>query len=297
MSVLTKARNRIRSVPRLVRAPSQPADGRKVLTQRQLDSWNRHGYLVLPRFFGRQDIKGLTSEVDDLWAQRRQDDRGLVIDVRIDTPEERRVRFKDAGDSDRDLPYKLNDVFLVSSPVRETVLDPQLVNVLDDLLEGAPMVCNSLTFERGSQQRFHFDTFYMPPLVPNKMLATWIALEDASDKAGPLRYYPGSHTIPPYFFSHGGLNAIGAEFPDFDRYIEPELASRRMKWTTFPARAGDVFIWHAQLYHGGAPIKDMSRTRKSLVTHYFRAQDTPAECVEDIGGGRYYLRREHQSTQ
>jgi hypothetical protein len=40
----------------------------------------------------------------------------------------------------------------------------------------------------------------------------------------------------------------------------------------------------------------MSLTRKSLVTHYFRAGDMDPDWVEDIGGGRCYLRREHQST-
>jgi hypothetical protein len=82
--------------------------------------------------------------------------------------------------------------------------------------------------------------------------------------------------------------------PDFDDYIDKELANRGLDWTTFPARKGDVFIWHAQLYHGGAPIEDMSLTRKSLVTHYYRAQDIDAASIEDVGGGRCYLRREHQ---
>jgi ectoine hydroxylase-related dioxygenase (phytanoyl-CoA dioxygenase family) len=204
------------------------------------------------------------------------------------------MRFRHAPDEARDLPYKLNDVYLVSDSVRETILDPRLVNVVADLLDGTPLVCNSLTFERGSQQRFHFDTFYMPPLVPNKMLATWIALEDADDRAGPLRYYPGSHLIPPYHFSHGALHALAEEMPAFDEYITPELESRQLESTTFPARQGDVFIWHAQLYHGGAPIEDMSLTRKSLVTHYLRVEDMERPYCEDIGGGRFYLKRDHQ---
>jgi phytanoyl-CoA hydroxylase len=31
--------------------------------------------------------------------------------------------------------------------------------------------------------------------------------------------------------------------------------------------AGDVIIWHPQLPHGGSQIKDLSRTRHSLVMH------------------------------
>lgn len=269
----------------------------KKLSREQAADWAERGYVVLPGFFDAQRVEELRSEVDTLWAERQVDDRGLVIDVFIDTPDERRVKFRDASDESKAKPYKLNDLYLVSDLVRETILDGGLLEVLDRLLDGAPIVCNSLTFERGSQQRFHFDTFYMPPLVPNKMLATWIALEDADDRSGPLRYYPGSHMIPPYRFSDGRLNQINDELDAFDDYIDKEIADRGLEWTTFPAKAGDVFIWHAQLYHGGSPIEDMSLTRRSLVTHYFRAQEMDPRAVEDIGGGRYYLRRPHQSTE
>jgi phytanoyl-CoA hydroxylase len=277
------------------REPQPEAEQASALSPEQWAQWHDEGYVVLPGFFGPDRLRDLRAEIDDLWARRRADDAGLVIDVFIDTPEERRVRFRDAGDEARLAPYKLNDLYLVSEVVRETILDPGLIGVLGELLDGPPLVCNSLSFERGSQQRFHFDTFYMPPLVENRMLASWIAIEDADDRAGPLRYYPGSHKIAPYRFSDGRLNANLDEMPDFDEYIDKQLADAGLDWTTFPARAGDVFVWHAQLYHGGAPIEDMALTRRSLVTHYFRVEDMDAASVEDVGGGRYYLRRAHQS--
>ena len=47
-------------------------------------------------------------------------------------------------------------------------------------------------------------------------------------------------------------------------------------------RAGDVFLWHEQLLHGGTEIADMQRTRKSLVTHYWTKSSmpmrTPSAC-------------------
>jgi hypothetical protein len=56
-------------------------------------------------------------------------------------------------------------------------------------------------------------------------------------------------------------------------------------------------IWHEQLYHGGRPILDQSRTRKSLVTHYGRADALeldPGWQLELIGRNRCYLSRHHQ---
>jgi hypothetical protein len=267
----------------------------------QLQCWNDEGYLVLPGFVARDRVDALNDELDELWRTRRSDDRGLVLDAYIDTPGETRMRFRNAPEDARRLPYKLNDCYLVSDLVREAILEPRLVRVLGELLDGPPIAFNTLTFERGSQQRFHFDTFYMPPSVADKLVVTWIALEDADLRAGPLRYYPRSHKIPPYRFSDGRLNARPEEMPGFDAYIDRELTDRELTWETFPAQAGDVFVWSAQLYHGGAPIDDMTRTRRSLVTHYFRASDIDLSVyvgtVTDAGHGRFFLEKAHQTPR
>jgi ectoine hydroxylase-related dioxygenase (phytanoyl-CoA dioxygenase family) len=267
------------------------------LTDAQRASWNNSGFVVLPRFFSPEQLMHVNDELDIVWDDRARDDRELVIDVHIGTNDERRIRFGRASDESRLSPYKLNDLYLVSPITQAVVLDPQLLMVLAELLEGAPIAINSLTFERGSQQDLHFDTFYMPPLVENRMLATWIALETADPAAGPLRYYPGSHRIPAYRFSDGRLNASPAEMPAFYDYIGPQLEAHRLTETTFAAEAGDVFIWHAQLFHGGSAITDHARTRRSLVTHYFRAEDMDPGAVIDVGGGRYYLQRAHQRVE
>jgi hypothetical protein len=62
-------------------------------------------------------------------------------------------------------------------------------------------------------------------------------------------------------------------------------------------KAGDALIWHAQVIHGGTPIRDPNRTRKSLVVHYFRSCDFhPASSVE-FRPGRYYFKRGHPEVE
>ncbi len=290
--------NAIRTLKRLALAARRRLLGDRrprVLSRRQRRAWERDGYLVIPGFFPRAEVDHANGAIDDLWRNRAANDFGLSVDVFIGAPEERRVRWRDVPESARNLPYKLNDLYLISPEVRELVLSQRIVAILDELLEGKPIACNSLNFERGSQQGFHTDNLYMPPLVPDKMAATWIALEDSTQLAGPLRYYPGSHRIPPYRFSDGRLAVTPAEMPDFEQYMDRQIAARGLREATFVAKAGDLFIWHAGLYHGGAPIRDLGQTRRSLVTHYFRAQDMDAAAVQDIGGERYLLRRDpHQ---
>ena len=156
------------------------------------------------------------------------------------------------------------------------------------MLEGEPLICNSLNFERGSQQHFHIDTWYMPPPVEGRMVVASIALDDVDADNGPIAYYPGSHRIPAYRFSTGRLNEVPAEMPQCRAHLDREIAARGLGEVEFRGRSGDVFLWHAQLLHGGRPIRDMARTRASLVVHYWRASDLPAELVRrDPAAGAY----------
>jgi len=245
------------------------------LTPEQRKFWNDNGYLLLKKFYSASAIDSINSLVDTLWKTRKSLGSKYVIDIFVESSDERRVYMADTPASARDQPYKLNDLYLSQQEIRELVVGERLAPILRDLLDGFPMVCNSLNFEFGSQQDYHFDTFYMPSPTPNKMVASWIALENATKENGPLSYYPGSHKIPPYLFSNGTTHAIPSEMDQFKDYINAEIEQRSLKPETLLADKGDVLIWHSQLFHGGSPIIDKSKTRKSLVTHYFTNEDFP----------------------
>lgn len=266
---------------------------RAVLTREQRRFWDENGYLVLPRHFTLEQIRSMNLLIDDVWQSSRTTPRQTVVDIFIGTPRERRARIHDAPLDARHFPYKLNDLFLESEEVRQMVLERRLARILSELLEGVPLVCNSLHFEFGSQQPDHIDSLYMGAPVKQYLAATWIALEDGSMESGPLRYYAGSHKIPAYRFSNGGTAAVSEEMPQFREYMACELARRGIRSELFVAKTGDVFIWHSQLYHGGEPIRNPAATRKSLVTHYWRAQDVP-DLHGYVGSrisGRHYLLR------
>src|SRR5258708_28100660 len=91
--------------------------------------------------------------------------------------------------------------------------------------------------------------------------------------------------------SGGRLIEIPAESPQCRAYLDREIAARGLKEAEFHGRSGDVLIWHAQLFHGGRAIRDMARTRSSLVVHYWRARDLPAEQVRVDPAARRYLGR------
>jgi hypothetical protein len=256
------------------------------------------GYLQLPKFFSDAEVESVNDCVDRLWRDRARDGRPIDVDYFLDAAPWCTAALKDVPDEARRRPHKVNNLYYWEEAVRRMVLDERLAAVVRLLLDGDPCALTTLNFELGSQQMLHQDTLYMPPAIPYRMVAAWVALEDISPEAGPLTYVPGSNRIPPYFFTTGRLGWHGApEMPQFEAHMKRHVAERGLRQVEFCARKGDVFIWHPLLYHGGTRILDRTKTRKSLVTHYFAAADYPLGNCDNVsnvityGSGRYYENR------
>ncbi len=278
MAILQSIVNRMK--PRDGRAGSGP------LAPSQLEHWQREGFLVLPGLLSAEEVARVDAVVEDEWRHRERNDH--EVDVLTGPHAGRAYKMYEVAEEARKAAYKLNNLFARRAEIRAVALSPKIRPILRQLLDGEPLICNSLNFERGSQQEYHIDTWYMPPPVRNRMVAGWFALDDVDATNGPLSYYPGSHLIPPHVFSHGRLNEIREERPACDAYLRSEIEKRGLVPTEFHGKRGDVFLWHAQLLHAGRPILDMDRTRASLVVHYWRECDIPAESVRrDPAAGCY----------
>jgi phytanoyl-CoA hydroxylase len=256
------------------------------LTPEQVQQWERDGFLVLRGALSPAEVARIRAVVDDEWRQAPGNDH--EIDVLSGEHAFKTFKMASAPRGARNEVYKLNNLFARRAEIRRAALSPKLRGALAQLLGGDPLICNSLNFERGSQQPFHIDTWYMPPPVDDMMIAASIAIDDVDGDNGPMVYYPGSHKIPAYRFSHGRLNEVREEMPRCMAYLDREIAARGLKEVEFRGKSGDVFLWHAQLLHGGRPIRDLAKTRSSLVVHYWRACDLPREQVRtDPDAGAY----------
>ena len=271
-----------------------PAGGAaaRALTPGQKETWERDGYLILPQFFGSDIVDPINALIEQLShrsARSNELARRVVVDLLIGTAH-RRMRLSDAPDEAFERRVKFNDLFLECDVIRRANLHPRLVPMLDELLDGPPVVCNSLNFIQGSEQTEHIDSWFMPPRAPDKMVVTSVCLEDVHSDAGPLFYLPGSQKIPPYRFSNGTIRAIDSEMSACHAYLEAAIKERGLERESFLGRKGDVFIWSCQIAHGGSPIHDPNRTRKSLVTHYWRANDMARHQLEPLNGGYYFVK-------
>ena len=251
-------------------------------------NFERDGFLVLPRFFAPDQIDGTAAALRRLLQE--QADQVVVDNLRNG----QRTFWADAVNR-QTRAFKFNDLYLLSPEVRGLALGAELAGILAGLLGEAPVLCNSLNFERGSGQPRHIDSLYMTPRTPHALIAAWVAFEDVHPGAGPLSYFPGSHRIPLYTFNDGTHHAASGEMADWFDYIDVQLRLRGLREQHFLARKGDVFIWHADLVHGGSPITDPTRTRSSLVCHYFGESDCRERQMDLVPSHRgYWLRRPAQ---
>jgi hypothetical protein len=231
-------------------------------------NFEKNGFAVLPGFYSPEQVDAVVGSI-----AKRKLDRPMNVTVDLLDSGERTFLGLLSPHEVATRRMKINDLYLDMPDVRELALSERIAPVLQDLLGHSPALCNSLYFEKGSQQPPHVDALYMTPKSADHLIAIWVALEDARVDAGQLEYFPGSHKIEQMIFSNGTRHFVPDEMPKWHAYMNAEIEQHGFEKKTFPAKKGDVLIWHANLLHGGGPIADPSRTRKSLVFHYFSAED------------------------
>lgn len=253
-------------------------------------AWNARGVLTLPHFYAGAEIDAVLADYRALWNEGRA--RVTVDDMDLD----RRMRLRDvSADARTAHRFKINDLYLEQASVRQLALNDRLVPLLQRLLGERPALCNSLNLEYGTEQEDHVDSLFMTPRTPAHLVAAWVALEDCSPESGLLRYWPGSHRIEPYLFSNGERHFIPEELGAWQSWMRAQVQQHGLQSELFGARKGDVFIWNAQLLHGGSPITEPGRTRRSVVFHYFSESDCRAmghRLVPESGG--FWIRRSRQ---
>jgi ectoine hydroxylase-related dioxygenase (phytanoyl-CoA dioxygenase family) len=165
---------------------------------------------------------------------------------------------------------KLLDIYEFLESARAVIFAPIIQRFLEVVFERPALAHQGLSFYRGSKQAIHRDTAFVKVSSPMEFVASWVALEDISPGCGELEYYEGSHTWPEFLFEgkYKWWPGDSEELATFHRTLAESAEERAVAPTRFLPKKGDVFIWSADLGHGGSAYTDPSRTRKSLVTHY-----------------------------
>lgn len=252
--------------------------------------WMRYGYLHVPSLVSANEVDALWADVELAWRERPNVDMCVGVDgvtaASLDTLGERPASL-----------YRLLNFHQFSDACLNLAMHKKVMAAVAYLLvDEAPVLVQTLTYEHSSEQSLHVDYLPVRTDIPHRMLASWIACEDVSADAGPLVYVPGSHRIDPMgiaseetadFHPHGSGVSLNT-------YLMAECWRMGLKKERLLAKKGDVFFWHAALLHGGSKVMSPGRTRKSLVSHYSTLEAYP-RCnfyantkPRQLNGGWYY---------
>ena len=215
--------------------------------QRQIENWSANGFMVLENFFGEEVVDSMNKEVN------------RIIDTKQIIPA-----------ADTRIPFANR----ISPIIKNITTEKRLTDILSFLLGKEVVPFQTLNFIKGSNQRAHSDSIHMTTYPLGYLVAVWVALEDTNENNGPLFYYPGSHQLP-YLLNNdfnetSNFLKLGRnDYTDYEDVVEEIIQKNNLQKQVFLARKGDVFIWHANLIHGGSPIRNHNLTRKSMVIHYY----------------------------
>ncbi|WP_238536335.1 phytanoyl-CoA dioxygenase family protein [Chryseobacterium populi] len=220
-------------------------------------NYNNNGYLVLKNYLDNDTVDKINSEIHKLMTDGT-------------------LKFRYNG--------KLMFAIHYSEIIKNIGNDKNLLEFLSVLLDGQAKLFQSINFINGSQQKTHSDSIHMTTYPLGGLLGVWIALEDVDENNGALHYIPGSHKLP-YFLNsdydnEGDALRIGRKsYKAYEEFLENKVKELGLKKEIFKAVKGDLLVWHANILHGGEPHLDKSRTRKSLVYHFF---DENSVCYHEV---------------
>jgi ectoine hydroxylase-related dioxygenase (phytanoyl-CoA dioxygenase family) len=219
----------------------------EVTVQEHVARFDELGYAILPKFISDSKADAINTEIDDLLKTRQ-------------------VRFNEVN--------KIMFAIGKSQQLRDIAKDSDLIEFLSSICGFELKLFQSINFIQGSQQATHSDSVHMTTFPLGGLLGLWIALEDIEVETGALHYYPGSHKLPYYlnpdYKNEGSKWLLGdKEYNVYEKMLQHKILENKLQKEIFKARKGDALIWHANLFHGGEPHTDKTRTRKSVVFHYF----------------------------
>jgi len=191
------------------------------VTQKQIDSYQRDGFLILDEFLTQDEVDELIDAVSEAVAQMGK--QKVAGDGNKDLVE---------GDSyyDKVFLQRLN-LWKINDTIKEYFMNPDLGKMLCQLegIDGIRM-WHDQTLQKqpwGNPTGWHLDNPYWS-FHSKHALSIWVALDDATIQNGCLYYIPGSHKISTWDNVEIGQN-IGDLFNAYPQFKDIEPAPAVMK--------------------------------------------------------------------
>jgi hypothetical protein len=209
----------------------------KVLTARQIDQFNRQGYLKPFRIFSEAEIADVRGYFDNLLAKY----------------------LAEGKDS-----YSISSAHLRHGRVWDLLTNPRIVALVSDLLGPSVVAWGSHFFCKmphdGKTVSWHQDASYWP-LTPSKAVTVWLAIDDADRGNACMKFISGTHVLGHLTYKLSETdpsNVLNQTVPDVEKYGEPVYDE---------LKAGEASL-HSDLLLHGSDANASDRRRCGLTLRY-----------------------------
>jgi phytanoyl-CoA hydroxylase len=218
------------------------------------ESFRRDGYVVVRNFVNGDEVQEL-----DHALQR------VIRDKLVAMP---RAQVVYENSDDPSTLKQLQDLQLYEPFFCDLLLKGRFAEIARTLLADEPLGKTVEYFNKppriGKPTPPHQDAYYFM-LKPPEALTMWLALEDADEENGCVRYVRGSHLRG--MRAHGRTQTFGFSQGIIDYGADSDRANE----IAVPARAGDLLIHHAMTIHRADGNASAVRSRRAMGLIYFAA--------------------------
>jgi ectoine hydroxylase-related dioxygenase (phytanoyl-CoA dioxygenase family) len=144
----------------------------------------------------------------------------------------------------------------------ELGLSPRLTDLASDIFDDEAVLVAVELFAKlarvGSEVPYHQDNAYFN-LIPDEALTVWLALADADERNGCVRYIPGTHKLGNLPHLASGVKGNSMRLTELPADVPPEVCGK--------VRRGGVLVHHCNTIHRSEPNRS-DRDRPGLLFVY-----------------------------
>ncbi len=247
----------------------------------QLEQFRRDGFVIVDELIDAETVELLRSRFEPLFDGE--------YETGIKPDEVNWVRGRDAEDRTRQIcnGWKADRAIAAqvlserSGRLAAELVDWDGVRIGQDNCIWKPPGTKSLGM--------HQDGSYLDYLVPPEMLTCWVALDDTSAEAGTMTYAAGSHHWPRSSENRGEFHAPADWLAPVRRALPP---GEELRLVPIEVRAGGAAFHHHLTFHGSGP-NTADVDRRSVISHFVRAETTFHPTYKDLNYSRYRRVHDH----
>jgi ectoine hydroxylase-related dioxygenase (phytanoyl-CoA dioxygenase family) len=158
------------------------------LTDDQVISFHREGYLALPQVTSPSDVAFLRRAYDRIFAERAGREVGDQFDLAGTDDEGKTPALPQILHPAKYAP-EMNESLLLRNCIKiaRQILGPEAVCVIAHAINKPP--------ERGAETPWHQDAAYWEPDLRYTAISIWVPLQEATEENGCMEFVPGSQDL------------------------------------------------------------------------------------------------------